>query len=406
MSYWKEIKSLTEERGQIQKSIYDLVKETGGKFDEEQEAKYDKMHEASEQRSKEIQRLEQLQSEKQDSAIDEVRAMIGRDDINQTESKSEDRSVSEQEAMRAWLANDMSAEHRSLLGDRANGQELQLRAISKGSKDIGNQLFGGVVIPVKDYSGVLQAGATVMPTSDGNPLPFLRITDTSNSADLKGEAGSVTATDATEANVTLNAYKYSTLVLVSSEYLKDAAFDAQREIFNYAAKRVGRAINVHFTTGNDSDKPNGFVTAASTGETTAATGAITFAEWMNFIHSLDPSYRQRQGVKIQLHDNVLKTFRQMTDDQSRPLWDYRDGTILGYEYVVNNDMADTIEAAANVAAIGDFSEYRVRRVTPPVVKRVNELYAANDQVGFFVHERFDGDLVDTSAVKLLTMSAS
>lgn len=404
MSIDLQIKRLSEERGKALKELHDMVGAAGKEnrsLTSEETAKYDKVYADVAKANGEIERLKALQAES--------RAVIGREDIEPETRSVESNVDKEKEAFRAWLAGEATAEHRSLMKFRG-ASELELRAVAKSSTVVGDQLFGGVVIPVKDYSGVLQAGATVTTTENGNPLPFTRITDTSNTGALVSEANTIPSNvDPSLENVTLNAYKYtSNVIILSRELLRDSQFNAQSEIFNLAAIRIGRLLNTHLTTGDNSDKPNGLITAASTGKSCASTSAFTRPELIDFVHSVDPAYRNRSTAKLMMHDNILAAAFKLVDSDGRPLFEYHNGvpTILGWQVQANNDMASAQSAGAKIMAFGDFSQYRVRRVATPIVKVLNELYAVTDQVGVVVIEHFDGDLLDTTAVKLLANATS
>ncbi len=65
----------------------------------------------------------------------------------------------------------------------------------------------------------------------------------------------------------------------------------------------------------------------------------------------------------------------------------------------------TIVAAAKVMAFGDFSHYWVADRQGRSFQRLNELYAANGQVGFRATQRVDGKLVLPEAIQVLQMKA-
>ena len=74
---------------------------------------------------------------------------------------------------------------------------------------------------------------------------------------------------------------------------------------------------------------------------------------------------------------------------------------------VNQDMPD-MGASAKSVAFGDFSSYFLRNVSGIQIVRLNELYAANQQVGFMGWERSDGALVDAGMhpVRVMVNAAS
>jgi len=62
-------------------------------------------------------------------------------------------------------------------------------------------------------------------------------------------------------------------------------------------------------------------------------------------------------------------------------------------------------ATGNVAVVfGDFSYYTIADRGPRVLVRLNELYAANGQVAFRIHERVDGATVLAAALHKITMA--
>src|SRR5690606_40696617 len=71
-------------------------------------------------------------------------------------------------------------------------------------------------------------------------------------------------------------------------------------------------------------------------------------------------------------------------------------TILGYPYVVNNDMP-VMAADAKSILFGDFSNYFIRDVLGVQLLRLEERYADYLQVGFLAFSRHDGVLADAGA---------
>ena len=57
-------------------------------------------------------------------------------------------------------------------------------------------------------------------------------------------------------------------------------------------------------------------------------------------------------------------------------------------------------------AFGDFSYYWIADRQGRSFKRLNELYAANGQVGFLASQRVDGKMILPEAVKVLVQKAS
>ena len=79
-------------------------------------------------------------------------------------------------------------------------------------------------------------------------------------------------------------------------------------------------------------------------------------------------------------------------------------TILNRPYVTSV-YAPAIEAGGKALAFGDFSYYWIADRQGRSLKRLNELFAMNGQIGFLASERVDGKLILPEAVKVLTMKA-
>ena len=80
-------------------------------------------------------------------------------------------------------------------------------------------------------------------------------------------------------------------------------------------------------------------------------------------------------------------------------------TLLGRP-VKTSAYMPVIAAGAKTIAFGDFSYYWIADRQGRSFKRLNELYAANGQVGFLGSQRVDGKLVLSEAVKVLAQKAS
>lgn len=75
--------------------------------------------------------------------------------------------------------------------------------------------------------------------------------------------------------------------------------------------------------------------------------------------------------------------------------------IDGTRYFINQDMDSTINTASKLILAGDFSKYIVRISQDMIFARRDELYSENGLVGFQAWMRFDGELINSAAVKYL-----
>jgi HK97 family phage major capsid protein len=300
----------------------------------------------------------------------------------------------------------MDPESRSILqpyfGTSGESRAMGTTSVAVGGALIPQDFYRRLIEALKEIGGVRRSRATVVQTDSGAPMPIPLVDDTANVGAILAENTAVTEQDITFAQKTLGSFMYtSKLVRVSFQMLQDSAFDIESWLARALAMRLGRAINAHFTTGTGGGtQPEGVVTGAQSYGTTAAgagnvTG-VTYDNLVNLIHSVDPAYRE--NAEWMFNDSTLKAIKQIKDSQNRPLWqqDMALGerpTILGYPYVINQDVA-VMAASAKSILFGDFSYYLIRDVQDIRLLRLDERYADFLQSGFLAFLRTDGLLAN------------
>ncbi len=245
-------------------------------------------------------------------------------------------------------------------------------------------------------------------TGDGRSIPWPTVDDTTQEASIVGEGSALTSPqDSTFGVVTLGAFMYRTLCLVSLELLQDSAFNLEAYIMEAIAERFARGTNRHYTVGNGSTQPHGFIPASSSGVTAASATSVSYADLVDLEHSVDPAYRQ-SGCAFQMHDGTLKIIKKLLDADNRPLWASgiavrEPNTILGYPYAINQHMA-AVQASNKSIAFGQWSKFIIRDAMNIMMVRANELHIGNGQIGFYAFFRTDSKMLDagTDPVKHLT----
>jgi HK97 family phage major capsid protein len=350
----------------------------------------------------------------------EERALAVADTIEEFEDKRADQDQETPEAkysvaFRDFLQHgisEMSPENRGLLTQNA----VDTRALGVASGGVGGYLvpedfYNQVVEIMKAYGGMRAAGATILTTSGGNDIPIPKGDDTSNVGEIVGEGSQVSSdADPTFTQMVLKAYDYSSkIVRVGYGLLQDEAVGFEALLANMLATRIGRITNTHFTTGDDTGKPDGVLnSAADSSITSGKETSIAYADLVSLMHSIDPAY-QANG-RWMFNDGTLAMLKKMvTATEKIPLWTpgvslREPDTILGKPYVVNQDMpAHTTGLKAMI--FGDFSQYFIRDVRGAAMMRLTERYADYLQVGFMLFSRHDGGLAVPSAIKYLTVGS-
>lgn len=395
-------KGIIEQMREARKKAIAAMKE--GKSTDEYDAEFDRAEADERALSKQIEQEERLDKIQRDEAAKFLDTADRREHV--TSSKADDYRA----AFKTWFVrgeNALSPEERAVLNEIRGTSNQVVGTTTLGGYTVPTGFLPELIRAMKAYSGIAQV-ARMLDTESGNVLYIPTEDDTTTEANLITEASAITVQDITFGQKQLDAYKYSTQTKVSLELMQDSAFDLEAEVRNVFAPRFGRALNTSCTTGSGSSQPNGVVTAASLGKTAASATAITFAEIMDLLHSVDPAYRQSSTCGFMLHDSILAAIKklQLGSGDATPLWlpSVREGepdTILGKPYWINQGMDSALTTGKKVMLFGDFNYYVIRMVQNMLVVRLNERYADNGLVGFVGHMRWDGECLNTAAIKYL-----
>ena len=282
-------------------------------------------------------------------------------------------------------------------------------ALQEGTNSEGGYLvpeeFENRVIDKLTQLNVIRRYAHVIRTASPRKIP---VEASAGVATWIAEEGQYQGTDPAFGQVTLDAFKVGQMIKVSDELLEDSAFDLAGYLADQLAKAIAVAEETAFCTGNGSGKPTGIFTASGgdVGVTAAATDKVTADELIDLIYSLKAPYRQ--NARFYMNDTTIKAVRKLKDGNGQYLWqpamaEGLPSTLLGFP--VETTYAPEIAAGAYVIAFGDLDYYWIADRTDMDVRRLNELYAENGQVGFRGSRRVDAKMVQSEAVKLLQMHA-
>ena len=210
---------------------------------------------------------------------------------------------------------------------------------------------------------------------------------------------------------TLNAYKMGKMVKVSNELLNDSFFDIAGYIADRFGKAMGRAEEKAFIVGTGDKQPTGLLNesmGAETGTTAASQTAVTFDDVFKLYYSLKAPYRSKAAFLC--NEELLLQLMMLKDGNDNYIWKPsldigKPDTLLGRPVYTSCYMPG-VQKGEKVMAFGDYSYYWVADRASRTFRRLNELYAATDQVGFMTTQRVDGKLILPEAVKLLKMAGT
>lgn len=202
--------------------------------------------------------------------------------------------------------------------------------------------------------------------------------------------------------------------------LDDIFFDAEGWLNSEVSREFSEKEGSAFTSGNGVGKPKGYLAydlVTDDDKTRAfgklqkiisgAAGKITGDNLIDLIHSLKAGYRA--NGRFMMTNLTLAYVRKLKDSEGNYLW--RPGlelgqpsTLLSYGITENEDMPD-VAADANAISFGDFK--RGYTIVDRIGTRVlRDPYTNKPFVGFYTTKRVGGMLVDSQAIKVLTLSAA
>ena len=246
----------------------------------------------------------------------------------------------------------------------------------------------------------------------------------SGSASWIEEGAAIQESDMSFAQETLSAYKLGCMIKVSNELLNDSAFDIASHIARRFGVRFGNAEEDAFINGTGPSanpqttpsQPTGILTSltATAGNTTAYADAVHFDNIYKLYYSLKSPYRR--NASFLCNETLLLQLMLLKDGNDNYIWKPgleigKPDTILGRPIYTSGYMpaiegTATKDKGKKVLLFGDFSYYWIADRQNRTLKRLNELYAVNDQVGFIGTQRVDGKLILPEAMQVMALGSS
>ena len=300
----------------------------------------------------------------------------------------------------------------------------------RNALSVGENESGGYTVPDEFHRQLVQALeennifrslAHVIRTNSGTRT--IPIAADNGKASWVEEGNAIAESDLTFNVQTLSAYKLGCSIRVSNELLHDSAFDIAGHIANRFGVRFGNAEEDAFINGKGvsadptttPSEPTGILTSLSTPSVlTENASAISFDDVYKLFYALKGPYRR--NAKFLCNETVMLQLMLLKDGNGQYIWKPgieigKPDTILGHQVYTSTYMPAIEGVGANdagkkVLLFGDFSYYWIADRTNRTMKRLNELYAMTDQVGFVGTQRVDGKLILPEAMKVLGLGAN
>ena len=220
--------------------------------------------------------------------------------------------------------------------------------------------------------------------------------------------------------VQITARTGAVIVRVSEELLEDSTFNLESYLSTLAAEAKVELEEASFVSGTGTGQPFGILTRlnAETGTpnryTTAAAGTLAADDFVRALYGLAPRYRRRAawvlGTQAIIVARLLKEGGAATNQYlwqpglqagdpatllGKPVYEAADREASSGSHPLDNPVA----TGNDIGIVGDLRRYTVLRRLNLQVKRLEELYAATDEVGFRFRFRTGGDVQNTKAFR-------
>ena len=385
---WEQTKAFLEEhRGENGLVASDAVEQ------------YDRMAQEVKELGAEIERLEQQAQVDAQLAAPTSRPVSGKPMI-----------VTEERAATKTGTKEYTEAFWNMIRNRGNYGEVH-NALSVGEDSEGGftvpDEFERKLVEALEGNNIFRGMATVIRTSSGTRK--IPIAEDTGEASWIDEGEEIPESDTTFGQTMLSAYKLGTMIKISNELLNDSAFDLASYIARRFGVRMGNAEERAFITGDGVGKPLGLLddAGAKVGVTAAKTTAISFDEVFQLYYALKAPYRKK--AEFLCNEALVLQLMTIKDNNGNYIW--KPGLDIGKPDTLLNRPLKTsafmpeVAAGNKVMAFGDYSYYWIADRQNRTFRRLNELYARTDQVGFLTTQRVDGKLILQEAVQVLQMKA-
>lgn len=256
------------------------------------------------------------------------------------------------------------------------------------------------LIDVLEEENILRALGTKLTTAGDHKI---NVAATKPAASWIEEGQELTWGDSTFSQILLDAHKLHVAIKVTEELLYDNAFGLENYIITQFGKALANAEEDAFLNGDGKGKPTGIFAKTGGGNVTAEAAAFTGDELIDLVYTLKRPYRKKAAFIM--NDKNLAVLRKLKDANDQYLWQpsLKEGEperLLGYPVYTS------AYAPADAIAFGDFSYYNIGDRGSRSFKKLTELFAGNDMVGFVAKERVDGKLILPEAVQILKLKTA
>lgn len=302
---------------------------------------------------------------------------------------------------RAGADQAVVAQHGSL------GQMVRAMTTSSGSALVPTVWAADLIDRARNYAAVLQAGAQIVPM-DAKTVQIGRLTADPTAA-FRTEGSTITASDPTFDNVTLDAKTMSALVVGSLEWFQDAA-NVDQIVSDAIAKAIGLNLDLvglygSITSGAGSinlatpPNPRGVLGALNASAASSVLGAAangttqtSTSYWNEVLDTLyTPQDYNEQPSGLIWNSKAARQYAKAYDTTGQPLAVPAD--VAAVPRYVSNQIPSytqgTMTSRATDLFVGDWTQLLIGQRLDITLQTLTERYAENGQIAIVAHWRGD-----------------
>lgn len=205
-------------------------------------------------------------------------------------------------------------------------------------------------------------------------------------------------------------------ILVSRTLLRKSLIPADALVRDRLTHKLSVVEETAFMTGNGAGQPLGLFTASAMGISTSrdvstdnTTTAITADGLINAKYNLASQYLMSANLRWIFHRTAVRNIRKLKDGNGNYLWQPGlaagvPNSILDVPYEMSEYAPSTFTTGLYVGLIGDLRWYWIAESLRVEIQRLDELYAATNQVGFISRLESDGMPVLEEAFTRVTLA--
>lgn len=301
-----------------------------------------------------------------------------------------------------------TAEYRKAFNGYLRGsfEGIEKRALMAGSDSEGGfivapQQFVAELLKAVDDLVVIRQLATVQRLERAESLGIPSLDADPGDATWTSEVGTVTEDTALRfGKRELRPHPLAKLIKVSDTLIRKSVLDIDGIIRNRLAYKFAVTQEKAFLTGDGAQKPLGVFTASATGIPTSrdvsngnTTTSIMFDGLMSAKYALKGQYWPK--ARWIFHRDAQQQIAKLKDGNGQYIWreSVRVGEpdrLLNLPISLNEYAPNTFTTGLYAGILGDFSFYWIAEALDFTVKRLEELYAVNNQIGIIGRAEIDG----------------